>query len=127
MWELRPIAGQQGRASPFLSESLASLHAKTFVFDRKQLFVGSINLDPRSLWLNTESGVFVDQPELAAQAALLFERWTSEGYAFRLDLDERGRVNWHAEGETWTREPGASALRRVTAWLIGWLPIESQL
>ncbi|WP_190324449.1 phospholipase D family protein [Pseudomonas profundi] len=127
MWELRPIAGQQGRASPFLSESLASLHAKTFVFDRRDLFVGSINLDPRSLWLNTESGVFVEQPELAAQAAKLFERWTSESYAFRLQLDEDGDIKWHADGHTWTSEPGASALRRISAWLLGWLPIESQL
>ena len=46
MWELRPIAGQQERASPFLGESLASLHAKTFVFDRKSAFIGSVNLDP---------------------------------------------------------------------------------
>ena len=127
MWELRPIAGQQGRASPFLSESLASLHAKTFVFDRRELFVGSINLDPRSLWLNTESGVFVEQPELAAQAARLFERWTSESYAFRLQLNETGDINWHAEGRVWDSEPGASMLRRVSAWLLGWLPIESQL
>lgn len=127
IWELRPIAGQQDRASPLLNESLASLHAKTFVFDRRELFVGSINLDPRSLWLNTESGVFVEQPELAAQAARLFELWTSESFAFRLQLNDKGNINWHAEGQVWTAEPGASALRRFSTWLLGWLPIESQL
>lgn len=42
--------------------SKASLHAKTFVFDRRWVFVGSMNLDPRSLKLNTEIGMIVDCP-----------------------------------------------------------------
>jgi putative cardiolipin synthase len=35
------------------------LHAKTAVFDRKITFVGSFNLDPRSVNLNTEMGLLV--------------------------------------------------------------------
>ena len=43
----------------------ASLHAKTFISDRRYLFVGSMNLDPRSVQLNTELGFVIDSPELA--------------------------------------------------------------
>ena len=127
MWELRPIAGQQERASPFLGESLASLHAKTFVFDRKSAFVGSVNLDPRSIKLNTEVGVLIENEELAQEMVELFQRWTSEDYAFELSLDEQGDMRWQAEGETWDTEPDASRFRRFMSWTLGWLPIASQL
>lgn len=127
IWELRPLAAQQERASPFLGESVASLHAKTFVFDRERVFVGSINLDPRSISLNTEAGVLVQQPALAGEMVELFERWTSDDYAYRLSLDEQGRLQWHAEGQTWTREPKAGPTRRIMTWLLRLLPIESQL
>jgi putative cardiolipin synthase len=43
----------------------ASLHAKTFAFDRRITFVGSYNLDPRSTKLNTEMGVLFDSPAFA--------------------------------------------------------------
>ncbi|WVM88650.1 phospholipase D-like domain-containing protein [Halopseudomonas pachastrellae] len=127
MWELRPIAGQQERASPFLGESLASLHAKTFVFDRKSAFVGSVNLDPRSIKLNTEVGVLIENEELAQEMVDLFQRWTSEDYAFELSLDEQGDMRWQAEGETWDTEPDASRFRRFMSWTLAWLPIASQL
>jgi putative cardiolipin synthase len=45
--------------------SKASLHAKSFVFDRKQVFIGSLNLDPRAFLHNTEIGVIFASPEIA--------------------------------------------------------------
>ncbi len=126
LWELRPIAAQRERASPFFSDSSASLHAKSFVFDRQRVFVGSINLDPRSITLNTESGVVVYQKELAQEMAELFSRWTSDDFAYELQREEGG-IKWYAGDETWTSEPDASRLRRVSSWFLRWLPIESQL
>jgi putative cardiolipin synthase len=64
----------------------ASLHAKTFIFDRKAIFIGSANLDPRSRYLNTELGLVVESPELAEQVALQFETVTNPGDSFRLEL-----------------------------------------
>ncbi len=127
MWELRPIAGQQERASPFLGESLASLHAKTFVFDRKAVFVGSVNLDARSVKLNTEAGVYIEQPEIAQEMVDLFARWTSEDFAYHLTLNDDDDLEWRAEGKTWTTEPAASRFRRFMSWTLGWLPLEGQL
>ena len=37
------------------------------VFDRKDVFIGSLNLDPRSGDINTEAGLYIESPELAAQ------------------------------------------------------------
>jgi putative cardiolipin synthase len=50
----------------------SSLHAKTMIFDREKMFVGSFNLDQRSLYLNTEIGLVFEQPEIAARAAESF-------------------------------------------------------
>src|SRR5207249_9798674 len=56
LYELRPEAAgaKKRRASKAtIGSSRASLHGKTFVFDRTSVFIGSVNLDPRSLEQNT--------------------------------------------------------------------------
>jgi putative cardiolipin synthase len=35
----------------------SGLHTKAIVFDRKDVFIGSFNLDPRSSSINTEAGL----------------------------------------------------------------------
>ncbi|WP_022962653.1 phospholipase D family protein [Halopseudomonas pelagia] len=127
LWELQPMAAKQERPNTFIGESVASLHAKSFVFDRYKLFVGSINLDPRSITLNTEAGVMVYQKDLAIRMADLFQAWTADDYAFELRLGEGDRLQWHAEGRQWNSEPEASRARRFMAWMLNWLPIEDQL
>ena len=127
LWELRPLAGQQERVSAFVGNSSASLHAKTFVYDRQRLFIGSVNLDPRSINLNTEAGVLIHEPALAEQAARLFERWTSPSHAYRVTLQGDGTLQWQADGEAAYRDPEAGWTRRLFSWALGLLPIESQL
>jgi putative cardiolipin synthase len=60
LYEMRPDAkSERTLFTPLqLSEhqTLFGLHAKTSVFDRKATFVGSFNVDPRSINLNTEMG-----------------------------------------------------------------------
>lgn len=127
LWELRKQAGAEQYMSTFLGESQASLHAKAFVFDRKKLFVGSVNLDPRSIVLNTEAGVLVHQTKLASELVELFSYWTSEDFSYELSLDGQSRLRWQAGDETLNNEPHASRFRRSAAWILGWLPIEGQL
>ena len=59
--ETAPMAG-----AGHVGESSASLHAKTFAVDGRRLFVGSFNFDERSALLNTEMGLLIDSPVLAA-------------------------------------------------------------
>jgi cardiolipin synthase C len=42
-----------------------AIHAKTMVLDRKTVYIGTFNLDPRSQNLNTEVGVIVQDTNLA--------------------------------------------------------------
>ncbi|MES1161462.1 MAG: phospholipase D-like domain-containing protein [Rhizobacter sp.] len=57
---------------PFLfGSSLGRLHAKLVVIDRKRLFIGSMNLDPRSATINTELGAMI-QPTVNASTSTKF-------------------------------------------------------
>jgi len=114
--------------------SKASLHAKSFVFDRQYVFIGSLNLDPRSIVENTEIGIMVNSTELADAMAEKFDN-TVATQAFRLELnsDEDGfeLISWHGQENgrerVWTADPHTGFWRRLGIGLLRLLPIESQL
>ncbi|KQP38943.1 phospholipase D family protein [Pseudorhodoferax sp. Leaf274] len=109
------------------SSSAESLHAKTFVVDRRQLFVGSFNFDPRSARLNTELGFVIDSAVLAAQLdQQLREKARQRGY--QLQLDPQGRLQW-LDGRSdpplvLAQEPGTSLWLRLGVRVLSWLPID---
>ena len=117
-----------------IGSSKSSLHAKAFVVDRKLVFIGSMNLDPRSVSQNTEIGVLIHSPELARKIAAEYDRKIDRA-AFRLELvpteDGREQLLWHGyvDGKpvTWTSEPMTGFWRRLGMSLMRWLPIESQI
>jgi putative cardiolipin synthase len=125
--ERKEKKGQEG-------SSKASLHAKTFTLDRKWVFIGSLNLDPRSVYENTEIGVVLDSPEMARYMAQKFDA-NIVAYAFRLELrsEEDGgeHIIWHGyengKERVYTVDPYTSLWRRLGVWFMGLLPIESQL
>jgi putative cardiolipin synthase len=55
------------------SMSLGRLHAKAAVLDQSMVYIGSMNLDPRSDSTNTELGIFVRCPDLARAVARTIE------------------------------------------------------
>ncbi len=79
-------------------KSKASLHAKSFVFDRKQVFIGSLNLDPRAVLHNTEIGIVLSSAEIAKGMGDWFDR-NIETIAFRLKLHQdkngSGQIRWY--------------------------------
>lgn len=114
--------------------SRASLHAKTFVADAGTVFIGSMNLDPRSVQLNTELGVICESPALAAQVTGTILPNLGR-IAWRLaeqeDPDRGRQLVWideaNPDAAPLTTEPESSVLRRVGVWFMGLFPIESQL
>jgi len=114
--------------------SKASLHAKSFVFDRNQVFIGSMNLDPRAVIHNTEIGVVLTSPEIGQGMGEWFEK-NIERLAFRLELkrDEDGTETllWHGivDGapRTFDVDPYTGFWKRLGIGFLGILPIESQL
>jgi putative cardiolipin synthase len=73
--------------------SLGRLHAKTAVIDRFTVFIGSMNLDPRSDSINTELGVIVRSPELAREVVRVINISKLQS-AYRLKLGADGTLEW---------------------------------
>lgn len=127
--EIRADAPQR-RSGGRIGSSRLSLHAKVMVVDGRSTFVGSMNIDPRSLRLNTENGLVMASPELARVLDLGLRRALVDS-AYRVELDAGGRLRWTwrtAEGlQSASHEPGAGAWLRLTTRLLSWLPIEPLL
>ena len=124
LYELRPHAGG-GESTTQLT-----LHSKVATVDRSKVFVGSFNLDPRSLYLNTEMGMVVDCSELASSMAESILD-TLPDFAYKLQLSEKGRLEWLLQAasgdEVITTEPRTTWWRRFKTKLLSFLPIEGQM
>ena len=128
----RSVGDETGRRRiSWTGSSQASLHTKAVVVDDRWVFVGSMNLDPRSVNINTEMGVLVESPELAAQLREQFRQSTSPDMSHSLVLDDRHGLAWRdrvdGRERTLHGEPGSTVGRRLTAFLMRLLPLESQL
>lgn len=114
--------------------SRASLHAKTFLLDRHTAFIGSLNIDPRSFYENTEIGVVIESPQLGEAMARRFEADVRQR-AFRLErfvnADGNEILRWHGiengKPVVYEREPHTGFWQRFAIGLLMMLPIESQL
>lgn len=108
--------------------SATSLHAKTFIVDRERLFIGSLNLDPRSAKLNTEMGLLVYSPQLAAQIEDNLNQHTMQT-AYQVSLDENNKLQWTdpETGEVSRNEPEAGFWKRWLSRFLSVLPIERLL
>jgi cardiolipin synthase C len=137
LYEIKPTpdSGRKQRSGSFFglsgagASSGASLHAKTFAFDRHAGFVGSYNLDPRSSRLNTEMGVLFECPDLAKRLPETLGRDLDQT-TYRVELDHHRLIWVTREGGKeirYTSEPQAGFSKRFKATVLGWLPIEGLL
>lgn len=129
LWELQPSG------KPSIGSSKASLHAKTMFLDRNTLLVGSMNLDPRSINLNTEIGVLIySQPlaEFASQAFLA----ELPAHAWRLNIHSQIAEDSNSKQLVWLdestvasfkSEPESTRWRRFQVWFYRFLPLEFML
>jgi putative cardiolipin synthase len=126
LWELKPDAGAQVDASLFGSSG-ASLHTKAALFDDAAVLVGSFNLDPRSVSLNCEQAMIVEDAELAAKASSLLDAFLRSDRAWRVQRLPGGKLVWKNMHQVLTHEPAASWTRRMVAAVLRVLPLDAQL
>ena len=128
LYEARANAAREVQGTDEGPDTL-TLHTKAFLIDRRYLFVGSLNLDPRSIRINAEMGLLIDSEEMVAgMAERLSERLPE--VAWRVVLDEQGKLEWHGringEEVVETKEPLTSRWLRFKAWFQRIVP-DSQL
>jgi putative cardiolipin synthase len=132
LFEMRPDAASRERhVDPSRKNSRLSLHAKTVVLDRRTVFVGTFNVDPRSEHLNTEVGLLVRSEELAHAVAEALDEDLKLENAYELTLTDRGEVEWTSsekgKKKVYTGDPHAGFWRRTAAFFLSLLPIRGQL
>jgi len=139
LYEVRPVSGaplDRGNQLKSPSSGRYALHAKVFVFDRQRVFVGSMNLDQRSLHINTEIGLIIDSPELASQIARRFAEIAQPANSYVLvlgDADTVGRrqLVWRTleDGKPvdHLHEPAVTLWQQLKVDMLSLLPIDELL
>ena len=143
LYELKAKAkSKASRSLRRSAEAKSALHAKTYVFDRKEVYIGSFNFDPRSAKINTELGVVCDIPEMAQYiASTLFDekiQQTTYKVELVIEIEDVDGIEVPMEKVVWietengkkirhTTQPETSVWRRFNENVYSVLPIESQL
>lgn len=115
LYELRPTLGDRPKGIGSFRSAQASLHVKSIIIDRSTLFVGSMNIDPRSIALNTETGLVVRSPVLSQAVAKLFDNSVGDS-AYRVSRVDGGlRWTTHENGKEVTidHEPDVGVGRQL--------------
>lgn len=128
-------SGSSSGSRSWLASSRASLHAKNYIVDQHLVFIGSLNMDPRSAKLNTEMGIVLDSAPLAQRIL----RGMNDGLldiAYRVELranpDGSSRhLTWvtREKGQltTYDSEPGMGPLQHLGIGFLRVLPIKEEL
>jgi putative cardiolipin synthase len=135
LYELRPDAAScatlvtiDGGCS---LQRVFGLHAKSFVFDATTLYVGSMNLNMRSAYLNAESALIIDSPELAGSVADAITLNMRPQNSWHVTRGQDGDLVWTTQRNGATEEvrhePDTSWMRRTESAFIAMLPLEKYL
>ena len=118
------------RADPeFTGSNIAeqhSLHSKYIIFDDEVVFIGSMNLDRRSLHLNTELGVVLRSPGLIDALRGSFQTLILPENSWRVTMTENG-LRWTSSTGIIDKEPAKSDMQRIKSQLLRAIPVSNQL
>jgi len=130
IYEVRPDADVSRTELVASSGAKATLHTKAFIIDRRELFIGSFNFDPRSANINTELGVIIRSPEMANQSANSLTAALAE-QTYEVFLNEKGKLRWrgieNGQEVIHEKEPQTTWSQRFAAGFMRILPIRGQL
>jgi putative cardiolipin synthase len=114
LFEARADAAIQSLVDvPPVSAKFVGLHSKASVSDGRLVFIGSMNLDPRSGAINTEMGAVIDSPGLGGELRELMLRDMSPDNAWEVSLADDGRLRWTNSDETVYKQPTRGFLQHV--------------
>ena len=121
LYELSPERTRRSKRLGMFGSSFGRLHAKTAVVDAHTVFIGSMNLDPRSDTQNTELGIFIESPQLAKELLRIVNISKLQS-AYRVRLDAYGNLQWLSMDDdkevVLTEEPEATLWLQLQNMLI---------
>jgi putative cardiolipin synthase len=102
----------------------SGLHSKILVIDGKYSVFGSLNLDPRSVWLNTETIVVIDSEEFSQAVIRTLQAEMSVENSWQVrHVDDRTVWETNRDGQqiTVSHSPDVSLFKRVLATLVSYI------
>jgi len=113
--------------APGFTAEQFGLHGKVLIFDDQRVYIGTLNLDPRSMVLNTEMGLLIHSPAVNAAVREAFAPNFSLDNSWRVERNETGELIWRSHDGVLTLQPAGGVGRRVADFFYGLLPIDSQM
>ena len=130
LYEFRAQPSEELRATsdtdPMRAEFI-SLHTKAFALDDHFVLIGSLNVDPRSIQINTEHMLLIDSHELATQLLADFEVMISPENSWAVTLNEKGKLRWTSGDEVRKHQPARGFGQRCSDFFWRLMPVEGQL
>jgi putative cardiolipin synthase len=108
------------------------MHTKGLVVDDRHSFIGSYNMDPRSKYINTETGVIIHSTAFAARLKAYLQKGLQPENSWHVTRAENGSILWTGQRPDGKRsvhhmEPDAPLMRRLGYWFFRCLPWEDFL
>lgn len=108
------------------------MHTKGIVVDNRTSFIGSYNMDPRSKYINTETGVIIHSGAFAARLKSYLLEDLRPVNCWQVLRAGNGSIQWHGQKpdrQLMIRriDPDASLFRRVGCWFFRLMPWEDFL
>ena len=110
-----------------VTSSFVSLHIKAMVEDESRVYLGSMNLDPRAMKINTENMIVIESPQLAIEMMGVVQRMLEPENAWQLMTNEYGSLRWKAGDQERRTQPARSFFQRLSDVFFRLLPLEGQL
>ena len=108
-------------------DSFVALHMKASVVDGQLCFIGSLNLDPRAVEINTENGLYIESTELCGELQDILSFLLQPENAWSVTENEEGALQWSSYQGTVDRQPAQGLSQRIADFFFRMLPLESQL
>jgi putative cardiolipin synthase len=117
------MRGELAEIAPLRGE-FVGLHTKAMVIDRQRVFIGSMNLDPRSEILNSEMGVIINSPQLAQKLAERMGRDMADTNSWQLFRSFDGAVYWRSAAGELSSQPARGFMQRVENVIFKFFPAD---
>jgi len=130
LYELKGWPSDELRAlcdTPPVKSKFISLHTKGFVLDERWVLLGSLNIDPRSININTEHMVIIDCPALAKELLVDFDFMISPSNSYAVTLNDSNDLRWKSDDKEFRVQPARGFGQRVKDFFWRWIPLENQL
>ena len=103
------------------------LHGKLLIIDNDLTYVGSTNLDPRSLRINTEMGLIIRSVEFNSMVRQVLAIDLLPRNSWYLQVNDKGELSWDGGDVILHDQPAESELQRLEDWFLSILPIEDEM